>query len=641
MPINTLSLFSGAGGLDIGFTKAGFKIIACIEVDKIACKTLELNKGKYFENSCRIILENIRNLDPAKLELGKIDFIIGGPPCQSFSAAGRRAGGVLGTADSRGALFSHYCDFIKYFQPQGFLFENVRGILYSNKGNDWKQVLSAFSGLGYETSYRLLDCADYGVPQHRERLILVGSKEKRIRFPWPTHGPDSPLGKYVSALEAIRDLQPLDEPKHNYDGKYAKLLAMIPPGMNYRYFTKELGCPNPVFAWRSRFSHFLYKADPDKPVQTIVARQSKFCGPFHWKNRRFTIEELKRLQTFPDDYLFVDGYTRILYQIGNSVPPKFAEQSARAVIQQLFGIDWGIKLLPPDHILSFDKQKGRKARRTRKLHVSASARFSAPSLSSFQSIAESREGISLAKESVDGARTVFYEYLSPNKRIESYGKKQYKQSSLFRVTENRSEGKCEITVSKWVDGDFLSAPIIGYKLTFRHPIGNGLSEISSILASNDDGDIMVLWDAVELCVTSNSNYLSLMDIFGHFTEPHPIFDLKCKLYQHNMNTFLVNFSEYFSDFSKIAKVFPESVLEEIWAKGTETDSFNFLAVVKRLRSLRFDIRVYETNRTIPPGMFKVCYPFTLQYNKPIAVTWKEQISDNNDDKGKPHIRRSA
>lgn len=433
--VNTLSLFTGAGGLDIGFTKAGFRILACIEIDKTACRTLELNKGKYFENSCRIINEDIRTIEPACLELGQIDFIIGGPPCQSFSAAGRRAGGTLGTADSRGSLFSHYCNFIRYFQPQGFLFENVRGILYSNKRHDWDLILSAFSSLGYQMSYRVLDCADYGVPQRRERLILVGSRSKEVLFPWPTHGPDSPMRGYVSSLESMKDLQPPNEPEYHYDGKYGSLLSNIPPGMNYRYFTKEMGCAQPIFAWRSRFSHFLYKADPDKPVQTIVARQSKFCGPFHWKNRRFTIEELKRLQTFPDDYFVVDSYAKALDQIGNSVPPRFAEQLALAAIQQIFDIEKGIKLLPKDYTLSFDRQKGKKARRTRKLVMSTGRTL--PILAFSETALDRRREIGEEKRSSEGTHTDFYEYLSPNKRIQSDGRKQNEKKLFVQNLEKQ------------------------------------------------------------------------------------------------------------------------------------------------------------------------------------------------------------
>jgi DNA (cytosine-5)-methyltransferase 1 len=182
-------------------------------------------------------------------------------------------------------------------------FENVRGILGANQGKDWQSILDAFAQLGYQLFYRVLDCADYGVPQHRERLILVGTKEGNFKFSRPTHGADSSSQTpCVSALEASADLQDPEEPLHSYSGKYGKLLEEVPPGMNYHYFTREMGYPHPIFAWRSRFSDFLYKADPEKPVRTIVAKMGAYSGPFHWKNRKFTLQEFKRLQTFPDHY---------------------------------------------------------------------------------------------------------------------------------------------------------------------------------------------------------------------------------------------------------------------------------------------------------------------------------------------------
>ena len=165
----TVSLFSGAGGLDIGFYKAGFNIVACVEVEQKFTQTLEANKGKYLDHECRIVMQDIREANPEEIYKGQVDFIIGGPPCQSFSAIGRRAGGADGIRDPRGGLFEHYCRLIAHFQPHGFLFENVRGILGSNGGEDWKNILAAFTNLGYHLSYRVLDCADYGVPQHRER----------------------------------------------------------------------------------------------------------------------------------------------------------------------------------------------------------------------------------------------------------------------------------------------------------------------------------------------------------------------------------------------------------------------------------------------------------------------------------------
>lgn len=127
LPI-TLSLFSGAGGLDIGFHRAGFRIIACVEKEAIFCQTLQLNLGRYLEPDCQILHRDIRQLEPDEIPVNQIDFIVGGPPCQSFSAIGRRAGGIDGIRDERGSLFEHYCRVVQHYQPKGFLFENVRGI---------------------------------------------------------------------------------------------------------------------------------------------------------------------------------------------------------------------------------------------------------------------------------------------------------------------------------------------------------------------------------------------------------------------------------------------------------------------------------------------------------------------------------
>lgn len=174
-PIRTLSLFSGAGGLDIGFSDVGFDIVDSVEIERKFCYTLELNtgEGRRFNNS-KVNCIDIREFSGK--DLGKIDFIIGGPPCQTFSAAGRRANGVLGTTDARGVLFKEYVRLLEELSPKGFLFENVYGIIGAQCGEAWKEILQAFSNVGYKLFYRIVDAADYGVPQHRERLIIVGLK---------------------------------------------------------------------------------------------------------------------------------------------------------------------------------------------------------------------------------------------------------------------------------------------------------------------------------------------------------------------------------------------------------------------------------------------------------------------------------
>ena len=221
----TLSLFSGAGGLDIGFHKAGFNIVGCVELEEAFCRTLEINKGHYSSKKCQIFNIDARVFTPDQLAISKIDFIISGPPCQSFSAIGRRAGGAQGVNDRRGSLFEEYCRLVAHYKPVGFLFENVRGIISSNKGKDWLDIKCAFEKIGYELTYRILNAADYAVPQRHERMILVGTKEGyKYQFPHPTHGPDSKKNSYVGAFESMEDIQDPNEPLHKYSGKYGKLL---------------------------------------------------------------------------------------------------------------------------------------------------------------------------------------------------------------------------------------------------------------------------------------------------------------------------------------------------------------------------------------------------------------------------------
>lgn len=358
--IRTLSLFSGAGGLDIGFHDLGFDIVASVEIEEKFCNTLKLNsgKGKKFENSTVNCID-IREFTSENL--GKIDFIIGGPPCQTFSAAGRRASGVLGTTDARGVLFREYVRLLQELQPKGFLFENVYGIVGAQNGEAWNEIKQAFSEVGYKLFYRILDAADYGTPQHRERLIIVGLKDGSFCFPRPTHGPDS-IGKtsFYNAGEAVDGLSLTDEEKKiGINGRFGHLVNDIPPGLNYSFYTEELGHPQPIFAWRSKFSDFMYKADPEMPVRTIKAQGGQYTGPLHWDTRYFSYSEFKRLQTFPDDYEISGSRLIAIKQIGNSVPPQLARMLALAIRIQVFNTDFPFALPTIDDYqeLSFRKNK--------------------------------------------------------------------------------------------------------------------------------------------------------------------------------------------------------------------------------------------------------------------------------------------
>jgi len=356
--IKTLSLFTGGGGLDIAFQDCGFDIVQMVEIEPKYVRTLESNshRGKWLENSQPICIDIREYYPPPELE---IDFIIGGPPCQTFSAAARRAAGVTGTSDPRGTLFNEYVRILKMLQPKGFLFENVYGIIGAQKGTAWQNIKTAFQQAGYTLYYRVIDAADYGVPQHRERLFIVGLKQGNYLFPYPTHGPDSPGQQpFFSAGEAVKYADVTDA-EFGICGRYGHLLEDIPPGLNYSFYTEKMGHPHPVFSWRSKFSDFLYKADPEMPVKTIKAQGGQYTGPLSWENRRFTVAELKRLQTIPDAYELVGNRLASIEQIGNSVPPQLGRILALSILDQIMGVKlpFPMHYLPRDRLLGFRQRK--------------------------------------------------------------------------------------------------------------------------------------------------------------------------------------------------------------------------------------------------------------------------------------------
>lgn len=358
-----------------------------VELEAKYIKTLEVNSqpAKYLEYSEPLCI-NIQEYFPSP-EL-EIDFIIGGSPCQTFSAAGRRASGVSGTNDSRGRLFSEYVRILKKLQPKGFLFENVYGIIGAENGKAWQKIKIAFQEAGYTIYHRILDAADYGVPQHRERLFIVGLKKGNYLFPAPTHGPDSVNKEpFYTALAAIKDINVSDK-ELGIKGKYGYLLKDIPPGLNYSFYTEKMGHPQPIFSWRSKFSDFLYKADPEMPVRTIKAQGGQYTGPFSWENRRFSIAELKRLQTFPDVYEIVGNRSVCIEQIGNSVPPRLGRILALSILEQVMGVKlpFSMQYLSPTQKLGFRQRKRQLTKRYAEKAQEALAQLSTQSLEKLQAV---------------------------------------------------------------------------------------------------------------------------------------------------------------------------------------------------------------------------------------------------------------
>lgn len=591
-----LSLFSGAGGLDIGFHKAGFKIVACIEIDKSCCDTLRLNTGRYLDENCMIINGDITKIEPSSLNLGKIDFIIGGPPCQSFSAAGRRAGGVTGINDTRGSLFWYYCQFLEYFKPCGFLFENVRGILQANQAKAWDIIRESFAQKGYSLYYRVLDAADYGVPQHRERLIMVGSKNVDFCFPRPTHGPDSHDKKpHMTVGQAFSDIDDPNEIVPPYGGKYGDLINDIPPGMNYLFYTERMGHQKPKFAWRSKFSGFLYKLDPNALSKTVVAHQGRYDGPFHWKGRKLTLKELKRVQGFPDDYSFVNSKNESIKQVGNSVSPKFAFALAKAVMNQFFVERFPeVKLLSADEKLSFDKRKGEKADNTKRL------------------ISERKRKLNqliLFNEAVDDW---------PN---DTFKDQIEYASSEGKITFSRrfklKEGCWEISIKKkkLIKKDIQK---IAISLNFIDAVNKTFDCITGTLESDSFWDISKLWDSIHYCIARCSSYDSVQPLYGHFTEPYPKFTMDIEA-SSNVPKGFRDWLKMLCDFDYLAKQHSLSTLIDLNPTGNDVMDF-----IKKLRGNNFDIRVHETNRAIPDGFFRICYPFTNYSEEKTYVVWHEK-----------------
>ncbi len=578
--LRVVSFFTGCGGLDLGFEQAGFETVYATDIDRDSCETLALNLGLHFNTNLKIVQTDITNLDPRSLP-DRIDLIIGGPPCQSFSASGRRAGGAAGRLDKRGLLFESYCKIIAHVKPKAFVFENVRGILGTNKGEDWKAITATFGELGYTISYRILDALDYGAPQQRERMCLVGHElGTTFLFPEPTHGPDSAdYRPHVTAREAFNGIcesEDLAALKLN-GGKYSHLLPLVPPGQNYLFFTAKRGYPRPIFAYRSRFSDFLYKANPDTPVKTIIASPGKYTGPLHWDNRYFSVREYMRLQGFPDTFRFSGKRADVIRQIGNSVSPYISRQLALALAVQIFGADAPVRLLEANRVLTFDKRKGVKAKKTRAIHDKVSENSGSESSAPFfvpksYNSDEQSQGLDLVNAKVKascGVRGV-------SLRVDTDDSRKLFAKMVLLLKQS------------------TTGPLPPLKLTV---VAYGLGS----------GTIQAMWNAVDCWVRRCSNFYSLFELYGHFTEPHPIFTVKS--FEAKSSHPAARFAEHAANFANCSSYFPKSHLVGLFSSHLKTTDFNTIA--EYLRKYRFDIRSQETNIAIAPDYYMVAYPFNL------------------------------
>lgn len=337
--LSVVSLFSGAGGLDLGVAEAGGRTCAAVEPDPDAASTLRANGLVEAHQVTQRPVQELTSGDLVRRG-DRPGLLIGGPPCQPFSKA-RYWSARTGQVDERIACLREYVRVLRGLRPEGFIFENVGSLLHPAS----KPVLDAFmhevARSGYATTMALLNAVEYGVPQRRLRLFVVGLRGRVApALPPPTRawskatrGMPQPeaVGPWIAPFASRR----FEEVGEGPGRRWATELRAVPPGRNYKVLTKWAGHPSPRFEAERRFWSFLLKLDPRLPSWTIAANPGPWTGPFHWSSRRLRMSELAAIQTFPSDYFFAGSRTSVRRQIGNAVPPLLAYQVAAPLIAQI------------------------------------------------------------------------------------------------------------------------------------------------------------------------------------------------------------------------------------------------------------------------------------------------------------------
>lgn len=349
---DVISLFSGAMGLDIGLDKAGLSIKVGQDSDRNCIATMQANGHNVLRGDIRDIQPH-ELLDATGLKPGEPFLICGGPPCQPFSTAGKR----LGINDPRGSLFMDFIRMIDAIRPRFFIMENVKGLMSApvehvphierngmgtsaqGRGTGLDVVLSEFDKLGYKTVYGVLDAVNYGVPQFRERFVLIGSREhENIFLPFPTHFQmhQDPAYRWATLRSAISDLESDPGECAFFSRDRMDLLKLVPEGGNWRSLPDDLVEKAMGGAYLSGGGKvgFYRRLSYDQPSPTIVAtpvqKASMLCHPT--QNRPLSVKEYARIQQFPDDWQFAGTIASKYRQIGNAVPVRLATALGKAIV---------------------------------------------------------------------------------------------------------------------------------------------------------------------------------------------------------------------------------------------------------------------------------------------------------------------
>jgi DNA (cytosine-5)-methyltransferase 1 len=352
-----LSLFSGCGGLDLGFHREGYETVWANDNNKWATVTYRKNFGDV------MFLGDVEDVNPyMDKSIPDCDLILGGFPCQDFSIIWKRPG-LLG---ERGNLYKSYLRFVDAKKPKAFVAENVKGILSANNQKAIETIVQDFEKIepGYLVKIQLYNFAEYGVPQYRERVLIVGvRKDTAFEFfhPAPTHGPRG-TKPFFTASQALIGVEkvPHNNEHINIVPKTVEMLKLIPEGGNFTNIPKN----HPLYV-KGMISHVYRRIKRDEPAKTIIAAGGGGTWGYHYPEPRpLTNRERARLQSFPDDFVFTGSVAEVRRQIGNAVPPGGVTQVAKTLLPlfvgayektDLYALSKHLKTLSIKERLNFDR----------------------------------------------------------------------------------------------------------------------------------------------------------------------------------------------------------------------------------------------------------------------------------------------
>ena len=354
--IRALSFFSGAMGLDIGLEKAGIDVILACESEKFIRETIKLNRPKIK------VLEDINNYSAKEIrkEAGlkakeKIDLIVGGPPCQAFSTAGKR----LSINENRGIVFIKYLELIKELNPTYFVIENVRGLLSvplkhvphdkrkgklktkEEKGGTLNYILNYLNKIGYKVSFNLYNSANFGSPQIRERVIIIGNKKEKLPYLTPTHSQHGEFGlkPWKTFKAAVKGLHNINHDYVKFPESRLKYYKKLKEGQNWRNLPLKLqkeALGNSYYLGGGK-TGFLRRLGWNKPSPTLVTDPmmpaTDLAHPV--ENRPLSIQEYKRIQEFPDDWKLAGSIRNQYKQIGNAVPVSLGRAIGKLIVNHI------------------------------------------------------------------------------------------------------------------------------------------------------------------------------------------------------------------------------------------------------------------------------------------------------------------